>query len=91
MFLFDIMPDLNEFEFDSIETMFVALGLNKTDIKEIDKIKVPIFVHKEKIEVAGEGKAPRAKTEKKKTITTSKGGARRSKYGRTRKNRKTSH
>jgi hypothetical protein len=82
---------LNKFEFDSDENMYRALGLNKMDIAEIKKIKMPIFHNTEKKEVAGEGKAPRAKTERKKTITTSKGGARRSKYGRTRKNRNISH
>jgi hypothetical protein len=85
-YLFDVMPDLNKFEFDSDDTMYTALGLNKIDIAEIKKIKMPVFHIIEKKEVAGEDKVHRAKTERKKTITTSKGGARR--YRKTRRIRR---
>ena len=66
MYLFDIMPDLNKLEYSGEEGMLQKLGVNSDDELEINKYNVPKFPHVEKIEKAGEGKAPRAKkTEKK--------------------------
>ena len=64
--LFDIMPDLNKLDYSDEEGMLQKLGVNSDDELEINKYNVPKFPHVEKIEKAGEGKAPRAaKTEKK--------------------------
>ena len=72
LFLFEILPDLNEFDFSDEVSMFRELSLNKEDIKEINKFKVPVFPLVEKIEKVGEGKAPRAKTAK---ASKAKGGS----------------
>jgi hypothetical protein len=70
--LFDIMPDLNKLEYNDEEGMLKKLGVNSDDELEINKYNVPKFPHVEKIEKAGEGKAPRAKK------TEKKGGSRKS-------------
>lgn len=74
-YLFDILPDLNKFDYDNEEGMIKKLHLNnKEDETEINnnKFNVPKFPLVEKIEKAGEGKAPRAKK------TEKKGGSRKS-------------
>ena len=74
-YLFDILPDLNKFDYDNEEGMIKKLHLNnKEDETEINnnKFNVPKFPRVEKIEKAGEGKAPRAKK------TEKKGGSRKS-------------
>jgi hypothetical protein len=84
-YFFDIMPDLNKFNYTDENTMIKALGLEK-DLEEINKYNVPEFEHIEKIEKAGEGKAAKVKTAR--AIKAKKGGAPTSRFTQTRKNRK---
>jgi hypothetical protein len=84
LFLFDIMPDLNKFNYTDENTMIKALGLEK-DLEEINKYNVPEFEHIEKIEKVGEGKAAKVKTAK--ATKPKKGGAPTKRFTQTRKNR----
>jgi hypothetical protein len=52
LFVFEILPDFNKFDFTDEESMIRVLGLE--DIKdEINKFKVPTFLNVEKIEKRG--------------------------------------
>lgn len=82
-YFFDIMPDLNKFNYTDENTMIKALSLEK-DLEEINKYNVPEFKNIEKIEKAGEGKAPKTA----RATKPKKGGAPTSRFTQTRKNRK---
>jgi Eco57I restriction-modification methylase len=60
LLLFDIMPDMNKFNFNNEKKMVTELGLEE-DEKEINKYNVPTFKLIEKIEKAGEGKAKKTR------------------------------
>jgi hypothetical protein len=63
-YIFEIIPNLNNFDFNDEKTMNNALGITETDEKEINEYKLPTFPLKEKIEEAGEGKAKKTRVAK---------------------------